>query len=296
MTRLIMLGVGGGPRLNFKFSRPAIALEVDRNLYLIDAGYETVKQFEAAELNFSQLRAVFITHRHFDHSSGIPALLLHGWVSRFGSLAHPIKLVGPQEISKLLDGFYQTFTQEITNFELGGGFGTFPKHVAVDVTRMESGIQVVYEDELVIVESTEIFHGPELAQPLAYRFTIKSTGKTVVFSGDVAGEDPDLMALAQNSDVLVHEVQDNHQVEKLAATLPGDRGVELAKHLFEAHTDIERLAFIGAQTGAKKIVFCHYTPIPQPAENYLAVAESRRAEAGYVGEFIAPSDLASIEI
>lgn len=296
MAKLTILGAGGGPRLNPQFSRPGIALEVDSAVYLLDCGYETVKQYEAAGLSFSELRAVFVTHRHFDHTSGIPGLLLHGWVSKFGRLAAPIKLVGPQNLSALVSGFYQSYAQEIRNFELGGGFGDFPEHQAIDVEPSPGQVQSIYEDELISVTAAEVFHGPELPQALSYRVWIKKESKSIVVSGDVAAEDKMLIELARECDVLVHEVQDNNQVDALAATMPGQRGLELSRHLYESHTDVERLPFIGALTGAKKIVFCHYTPVPQPPSVYLKAAEKRRAEANYQGEIIAPVDLQEIEV
>ncbi len=80
--RIIFLGVGGGPVLDESASKPAIALVVNNDVYLVDCGVGTAKQLLAAGLEFSQVRSVFITHLHLDHTSGLPELFLHGWVNR----------------------------------------------------------------------------------------------------------------------------------------------------------------------------------------------------------------------
>ena len=71
------------------------------------------------------------------------------------------------------------------------------------------GIVKVYEDDNVVVTATRVVHD-SASIAYAYRFDIKATGKSVVFSGDrgpgPAGTPPDdLPTLAQGANLLVHD-------------------------------------------------------------------------------------------
>ena len=59
-----------------------------------------------------------------------------------------------------------------------------------DVVPPADGIHRVMEDERVAVDAVRVFHGPEVDDAYAYRFTVKRTGKVVAFSGDTAAGTP----------------------------------------------------------------------------------------------------------
>jgi ribonuclease BN (tRNA processing enzyme) len=63
------------------------------------------------------------------------------------------------------------------------------------------------------------------------------------------------------------------------------------EHLYEAHSNVVDLPAVARAAGAKKLVFCHYTPIPQPPEIYLRKAQEAATAVGYDGEIVAPSSL-----
>ncbi|GAA1768973.1 MBL fold metallo-hydrolase [Pseudarthrobacter sulfonivorans] len=288
--RIVMLGVNGGPVLSLGEAKPALALVVNDVVYLVDCGLDTARQLVNAELGFTRVREVFITHHHLDHTSGLPGLLLHGWTAR--PPLPGINIWGPpgtkQKAVNLLDGF----EDEIALFQAGGGFGTFtaPEGHDVEAPR-EGGIVHVMEDDNVRVDATRVFHGPEVADAYAYRFTVKSTGKVAVFSGDTAAPDANLLALAQECDVLVHETQDNSAIERIAAGLAHPWGEELKKHLFEAHSSVLDLPAVALAARARKLVFSHYTPVAHPPATWLAMATPAAEAIGYEGEIIAPSAL-----
>ncbi|MFM1950345.1 MAG: hypothetical protein RL418_32 [Actinomycetota bacterium] len=292
-SRLHMLGVGGGPRLHLERSRPGIALEVGNSVYLFDVGYETVLQYQKAGLQFSSLQAVFITHRHFDHTSGLIPLMLHGWTAKPRGVQDNIAIYGPQNMAQSVALMLDSFRTEIDNFERGGGFGSFPSYRGIDI-KPNPGITLVYQDDLVEVHTTEVFHGAELSQALAYRVKIISSGKVIVFSGDVGEGDSNLGELASNCDYLVHEAQLNEDVEKLVASFPEGQKQDLRNHMLSSHTDVGGLPKFAKRHQIKNIVFCHYTPFPGPVERYRLWAEQNREDFG--GGIFAPNDLDVLEI
>ncbi|WP_246080935.1 MBL fold metallo-hydrolase [Modestobacter altitudinis] len=292
--RIVMLGVDGGPVVNPGLAKPAIALVVNDVVYLVDCGLDTARQLVQSGLGFAAVRHAFITHHHFDHTSGLPDLLLHGWVTRPGLAT--LDLWGPPDMAAKVDGIEaRTFAQDIGLFTTGGGFPPFPPVTAHDVT-VAAAASPVMEDENVTVEATRVFHGAEVPNAYAYRFTVKRTGKVVVFSGDTAAPDQNLIGLAQGCDVLVHECQDNDRVDELAAGLPAAQGAALRQHLYEAHSNVRDLPAVAKAAGAEKLVFCHYTPTPQPPAVYLRKARDAARSIGYRGEIVAPSDLDVIRL
>lgn len=291
--RLVMLGVGGGPVVAAGQAKPALALVVNDSVYLVDAGMDTARQLVTSGLGFGGVQNVFITHQHLDHTSGVPDLALHGWVSRPPLTA--IDLWGPPGMTQMVAGIHTTFAEEIKLFSTGGSFGEFPTLKGHNVSIPASGrITRVMEDENVVVDATRVFHGPEVKNAYAYRFTIKSSGKTVVFSGDTAAPDQNLIALAQGCDVLVHEAQDNDAVDQVAAKLPPAQGEVLRKHLYEAHSDVRDLPGVAKAAGAKKLVLNHYTPVVHPAATWLAMIRPAAEKVGYTGQIEAPMDLDTV--
>jgi ribonuclease BN (tRNA processing enzyme) len=222
--RIVPLGLDGGPRINnvpapIASAKPSLALVVNGQTYLVDAGLDSARQLARAGLPFSALHNVFVTHHHFDHTSGLDGLVLHGWTTT--NPLSDVQFWGPPSMNRQLQGIRTTFAEELALFESGGGFPPFPTVTAHEVPIAPGAhIARVMEDENVVVDATHVFHGPEVRTAYAYRFTIKSTGKVVVFSGDTAAPDDNLIALAQGADVLVHEVQDNDNVEKIVSTIP----------------------------------------------------------------------------
>jgi ribonuclease BN (tRNA processing enzyme) len=293
--RIVMLGVNGGPVANPDTTKPAIALVANNTTYLVDCGLDTTRQLVDSGLGYNAMANVFITHHHFDHTSGIPGLIMHGWVSR---VMPTLSVWGPPDTAAKVAGVRQTFDQDIKTFMSGGGFGPFPTVNTHDITVPADGAPTrVMEDDNVVVDATRVFHGTEVANAYAYRFTIKSSGKVVVFSGDTAAPDQNLINLAKNCDVLVHEAQNNLKVDEIAAALPPAAGEALRKHLYESHSNVVDLPGVAKAANAKKLVFCHYTPDPTDKPRvYLSQARPAARQVGYRGDIIAPSALDVIRL
>jgi ribonuclease BN (tRNA processing enzyme) len=167
--RIVMLGLDGGPRLNpvaagRPSAKPALALVVDDVVYLIDTGYDTARQLVASGIGFESIEQVFITHHHFDHTSGLPGVLLHGWTA-----PQPLRstgLWGPPGMTAMVAGMDAAFDRAIELFLTGGGFRSRPALSPSDVALPLAGISRVMEDDRVTVNATRVFHGPEVADAM----------------------------------------------------------------------------------------------------------------------------------
>src|SRR3954470_21393382 len=101
-AKVIILG-SGTPIPDPSSSGPCVAVVVNGQAYLFDAGPGVVRQAEAAAEKFglaaldaTHLTRLFITHLHSDHTLGFPDLILTPWVV---GRAQPLQVYGPKGIA-----------------------------------------------------------------------------------------------------------------------------------------------------------------------------------------------------
>jgi ribonuclease BN (tRNA processing enzyme) len=66
-SRVVLLGVCGGPPPEIDRAGIASALVIGDRVYVIDCGRGAVTQYAQARLAFNKLRGIFVTHLHADH-------------------------------------------------------------------------------------------------------------------------------------------------------------------------------------------------------------------------------------
>lgn len=145
---------------------------------------------------------------------------------------------------------------------------------------------VFFEDDRVRVSATLVQHAP-VFPALAYRFD--TDDGSVVFSGDT-GPTPNLIELATDADVLVHEVIDSEWVETLLPEPRNDAQQGLYDHLIGAHTLVEDVGPIAEKAGVATLALSHLVPGNWPEHKW------RRARHGFSGRLIVGRDLDQIGI
>ena len=144
---------------------------------------------------------------------------------------------------------------------------------------------VIFDDGFVRVSAILVPHGP--CYP-SYAFRFDSGEGSVVFSGDTAYSD-NVIKLAQDCDVLVHEVID---IDFYATFLGVDPA--LLDHLSRSHTDVTRLGPLAELAGAKRLVLNHLVPADP---RLMSDGQWRRkARRGYSGRVFVGDDLMSIPL
>lgn len=200
-TRLVLLGTGT-PNADPDRAGPAVAIVVNGAAYLVDAGPGVVRRAEAArrtgvpELAMENLRRVFVTHLHHDHTAGLPDLLLTPWT--LGRTA-PLEVFGPPGIAALVEHVQDAWREDVgirlDGLEPANGTGW-----RAQAREIAPGI--VYRDTNVTVTAFAVAHG-SWRVAFGYRFTTRD--RTIVVSGDTRATEA-IVAQCQGCDVLVHEV------------------------------------------------------------------------------------------
>src|SRR6266852_7854415 len=115
-TQIVLLGTGNPPADPDR-SGPATAIVVNGTPYLIDFGAGVVRRAKAAvadrgltALEPTNLRVVFVTHLHSDHTVGYPDLILTPWV--LGRRV-PLEVYGPKGITAMTEHVLAAYQEDI---------------------------------------------------------------------------------------------------------------------------------------------------------------------------------------
>ncbi len=203
-TKVVLLGTGN-PNADPEHSGCSIAVIVDDASYLVDMGPGLVRQATALSprwggeieaLQVQNLKRVFVTHLHSDHTVGFPDLLLTPWVL---GRAEPLQVYGPEGIAEMAQHITTAYREDI-KYRLYGLEPANNQGWRIDAHEISEG--VVYQDEKVKVEAFRVSHG---SWPNAFGYRFTTPDKVIVVSGDTAPNE-NLIKFSEGADILLHEV------------------------------------------------------------------------------------------
>jgi ribonuclease BN (tRNA processing enzyme) len=201
-TRVVMLGTGT-PRPDPDRSGPATAIIVHDTPYLIDFGTGVIRRATAAfeqgvtALGFggTNIKTVFLTHMHSDHTVGYPDLIFTPWVM---GRREPLTVYGPNGIRAMTEHVLKAWQVDID-----GRTNGINQHNATGykVEAHEIGPGVIYRDRNVTVTAFPVRH-EEMVDSFGFRFD--TPDRCIVISGDTAPTQA-IIDHARGCDVLIHE-------------------------------------------------------------------------------------------
>lgn len=269
--------------------------------------YEAGLGSEKAQSGFSGLeglRAGFVTHLHSDHIIDLPRLLLFGSTEGLRKKSEPVVIVGPASrgalppvsgnlqgeerlvnpdqptpgIAATVEQIYAAYASDLNDNIRDSGMPHPDTYIDVQEIALPEGtagpeVSVspdmqpfeIYKDENVTVFATLVNHAPMYP---SYALRFETPEGAIVFSGDT-NRNANLIALAKDADVLVHEVIDTDWADAL---FPEPRSsAENAKlhHLIESHTPTQELGGIAAEAGVGSLVLSHLAPATVADEDWL---------------------------
>ena len=252
-TRLILLGTGGGPRPRKASSASAQVILVNDTAYVVDCGDGVARQLVLAGVPLPSLRHVFLTHHHSDHTADYGNLLLLAWAS---GLRTRVDTWGPPPIMAMTKLFFEMNAADI-NTRIADE-GRVPLVPFVNPHEITGG-GIVMQDDRVKVTAALVNH-PPVVPSFGFRFDARD--RSIVISGDTTPSD-NLIKLAQNADVLVHDALYVPGVDRLVAGVPN--ATTLGRSIISHHTTAEDAGRVAASAGVKTLVLSHLVPPDDPA-------------------------------
>jgi ribonuclease BN (tRNA processing enzyme) len=252
-TRLILLGTAGGPRPQKNRSAPAQAIVVNDAVYVVDCGDGVARQLVLADIPLTQLRHILITHQHSDHNADYGNLLLLAWAA---GLQTRVDAWGPPPLARMTRLFL-----EMNNYDIKTRIADEKRVPLAPLIHTHEVREpgTIFRDANVKVSAALVDH-PPVVPSFAYRFD--SADRSIVISGDTRPSD-NLVKLARNADVLVHEAFYPAGVDRLAAKVPN--APDLKRSIISHHTSAEDAGRIAGAAGVKTLVLSHLVPSDDPA-------------------------------
>jgi ribonuclease Z len=244
-SQIVLLGTGT-PAADPDRSGPATAIVVNGTPYIVDAGPGIVRRAAGAvrdrnvtALAPTNLRVVFITHLHSDHTVGFPDLIFSPWT--LGRRV-PLEVYGPKGTKAMADHLMEAYRVDIeTRTNEYGNQREFPEGHRVNVHEIGAG--VVYKDSNVTVTAFPTKHAME-----SYGYRFDTPDRSIVITGDSNPTQATIDA-CHGCDVLIHEVIMPASLAKRPA-------------MFQAfaaryHTTTPQLAELAAQAKPRLLILYH---------------------------------------
>lgn len=255
-TRLVLLGTGN-PNAEPDRSGPAVAIVVGDAAYLVDAGPGVVRRAAAAHragitpLRVENLRTVFLTHLHTDHTVGLPDLWFTPWVLGRDT---PLAIYGPPGVRAMTEHLAAAYSEDV-RVRLDGLEPANAGGWRVAAHDVMPG--VVYRDSNVTVTAFAVPHG-SWAHAYGYRFETRD--RVIVVSGDATPSEA-VVSQCDGCDILVHEVYAQAGWERLPP--------EWRRYHAAFHTSAPALGRLAARARPKLLVLYHQLPWSTSPEQIL---------------------------
>jgi ribonuclease BN (tRNA processing enzyme) len=224
--KLIVLGSGTCvPSL--ERASPAYYLEAEEHQFLIDCGNATLLQLEKANKSYKDIDAVFISHTHPDHVSGISPLIHALMATPFFTREKDLFLVGPE-------GFKKYYSKSV-----GCSIGK-PKSFSIHVIEIKDKM----DHPPLHIFSRKTVHSKD---SIAFRFEYGN--KSLVITGD-ADLDKGIIELSKNADLLIADCSfpasmktKGHMIPKECGVVAREAGVKklLLSHIYTVPFPVEQM-------------------------------------------------------
>ena len=280
-TQVVLLGTGTPPADPDR-SGPATAVVVNGTPYLVDFGAGVVRRARAAAVDRGvaaldplNLRVVFATHLHSDHTVGYPDLILTPWV--LGRRA-PLEVYGPAGIKSMSEHVLEAYRVDYeTRMKDRKWYSrATPEGHAVNAHEIREGI--VYKDANVTVTAFATTHAME-----SYGYRFDAADRSIVISGDTSPAQATIEA-CNGCDVLVHEVLTRDWLS---------RRPDFAEYAARHHTTTAQLTELATKARPRLLILYHASLSLRPAVDAERSSPATLLDemSGYQGRVVVGRDL-----
>lgn len=242
-VRLQVLGSGGPELDDGRASSSYLIWQHDKARVLVDVGPGSSVNFGTSGADFSDVKALLLTHLHVDHSADLPAFIKGSY---FTSRSQDLPIWGPQGnalmpstkdyVTRLLDdqGAF-AYLSDYTRENSQAAYHIKAHNIPLTPQKPHS----IKVDDNITITASPVHHGPVAA--VAWRVDIADC--SITLSGDMSNQYNTLATLAKDSDLLVMH----------NAVPQGAKGAAINLHM--RPVDIGKIA---KQANAKHLLLSHF--------------------------------------
>jgi ribonuclease BN (tRNA processing enzyme) len=272
----ITLGTMGGPVSSPERSQPSNALVHAGRVYLVDAGDGTVQQLSRAGFQLPQVKAVFLSHLHADHTGGLSAVLgLRNQIM----VSERLTVYGPPGTRELVAGMVASMQPAArVGYGIPGQPWPAPGDTVTVIELADSDRTQLDGMTVTVAQNTHYDFAPGSAEDSSYKslsFRFDLPGRSIVYTGDT-GPSEAVERLAQGADLLVSEMIDSAgtmaSVARNSPNMPAQAKQQLEQHLSTHHLTPEEVGRLAARAGVHTLVVTHFaggTPDPERTRGYV---------------------------
>ena len=284
-SKVLVMGSGDPTPNPYRYG-PALAVIVNGYPYFIDCGEgwwramgKSVLSQGAVDLAsvfaLQNLKYMFLTHLHEDHTVGLPSFISSPY--KFGPGAEK-KIYGPAGVDVMIANLNAAWRIDRNEMMQGSTMQKADGATAIGVPvwpLTDPKGRKIFEDDNVSVEAFPTEHG-FLQHTYAYRFTTKPDGRILAFGGD-GHYSEGLANAARNADVLFIESITRKNIK--FAPWGGDTEEEKVKIIGAYHMFPKDMRKLQKNSGVKQIVMIHVQNYNDPEHfDRLGVRDEMRAE------------------
>ncbi|NRA03281.1 MAG: MBL fold metallo-hydrolase [Myxococcales bacterium] len=278
MTTEVVVTGTGVPHLAPGRAGPGVLVRTADTALQFDAGRATALRLCEAGTQPQDLDALFVTHHHSDHLTGLVDLVFARWLqSPFGYT--PLPIVAPigastRYVERMLDPWDDDIAVRMEH--VGRPDGPAPELIGFVAS---ADAREVWSNSELRVLSRMVHHEP-VAPAVAYR--VETPDGAVVISGDTVACD-EVAELAEGAEVLVHEAF------RRGAMQPFIQAVPQLADIAAYHADTPEVGGVAKRAGVRTLILTHLIPAPRNEHDKQGFIDDVRA-GGFDGDLIVADD------
>jgi ribonuclease Z len=252
----------GGPMPAPHASGPCVAVVAGKQLFVVDAGTDGLRNMGRMEYPLGNIEAVFLTHFHSDHIDGLGEMATIRWASAANT--SPLPVHGPEGVQRIVDGFNTAYSLDAQYRHAHHGDTVAPLSGAGMVARTfakpEAGeLVTLYSNEDLKIEALAVDHSP-VEPAVGYRFTYKD--RSLLITGDTI-KLANIEEFARGVDLLVHEALAPNLVGMMhdAAAKSGNQIMaKITDDILTYHASPVEAAETARDAGVGHLLYYHIVP------------------------------------